>query len=108
MNLELPRPVAVYLAADNADDPDLLDNCFTADARVHDEEHDYRGLEAIKTWKREVKEKYRYVMEPIDVAVNDGTVELRAKVTGDFPGSPVEIDYTFTLAGDKIASLEIH
>jgi hypothetical protein len=108
MNLELPRPVAAYLAADNADDPELLDECFAVDARVYDEEHDYRGLEAIKAWKRDAKKKYRYVMEPIDATVNDGTVELRAKVSGDFPGSPVEIDYTFTLAGDRITSLEIH
>jgi len=28
-------------------------------------------------------------------------------LTGDFPGSPVDLDYTFTLASDKITSLEI-
>jgi hypothetical protein len=28
-------------------------------------------------------------------------------VTGNFPGSPVELDYTFMLANDKISSLEI-
>ena len=59
---ELPRPVADYLAADNADDPELLAECFAEDARVYDEEHDYLGLAAIKVWKQEVKEKYRYVM----------------------------------------------
>jgi hypothetical protein len=107
MTPELPRPVAVYLEADNTDDPDLLDDCFTADALVHDEERDYRGLAAIKAWKRAVKAKYRYVMEPLAATVSGQTVKLRARLTGDFPGSPIEVDYTFTLAGDRIAGLVI-
>jgi len=28
-------------------------------------------------------------------------------VTGDFPGSPVDLRYRFTVEGDKIARLEI-
>lgn len=35
------------------------------------------------------------------------TVHLRAKVTGSFSGSPVELDYLFILANDKITSLKI-
>ena len=27
--------------------------------------------------------------------------------TGEFPGSPIKLRYRFTLAGDKVASLEI-
>jgi hypothetical protein len=46
-------------------------------------------------------------MEPIDASVSGKTVKLRARLTGDFPGSPVDLDYTFTLAHDKITSLEI-
>ena len=29
------------------------------------------------------------------------------RLTGNFPGSPIELDFAFTLDGDKIASLEI-
>jgi ketosteroid isomerase-like protein len=107
MTRELPRPVAAYLAADKAKDTATLASYFTDDALVHDEERDYRGLDAIRVWKQEAQAKYRYVMEPLDVSVTDETVNLRARLTGDFPGSPVEVDYTFTLANDKIASLEI-
>jgi hypothetical protein len=46
-------------------------------------------------------------MEPLDASVSQKTVKLRARLTGDFPGSPVDLDYTFTLAHDKITSLEI-
>jgi hypothetical protein len=31
----------------------------------------------------------------------------RARPTGEFPGSPVELDHIFKLSNDKIASLEI-
>jgi hypothetical protein len=32
---------------------------------------------------------------------------VNSRVTGDFPGSPIELRYRFTLAGDEIARLEI-
>jgi hypothetical protein len=45
-------------------------------------------------------------MEPLDASVSENIVKLRARLTGDFPGSPVELNYTFTVK-DKITSLEI-
>jgi hypothetical protein len=108
MILELPRPVATYLAAEKAKDTDMLVLCFADDALVHDEDRDYRGLDAIRAWKQEAEAKYQYVMEPLDASVSENTVKLRARLTGNFPGSPLELDHTFTLANDKIISLEIH
>ena len=107
MSLEVPGPVAAYLAAEKAKDADMLALCFADDALVHDEGRDHRGLDAIRAWKREADAKYQYVMEPLDAAVGEKTVRLRARLTGNFPGSPIELTYTFTLANDKIASLEI-
>jgi hypothetical protein len=107
MTLELPRPVATYLAAEKAKDTDMLVLCFADDALVHDEDRDYRGLDAIRAWKQEAEVKYQYVMEPLDASVSGNTVKLRARLTGNFPGSPIELDHTFTLANDKIISLEI-
>jgi hypothetical protein len=107
MLLELPAPVATYLAAVKARDADMLALCFAGDAVVHDEDREHRGLDAIKSWKRETDAKYRYVAEPLDVSVDGNLVKLRARLTGDFPGSPVELDYLFTLADDKIIRLEI-
>jgi ketosteroid isomerase-like protein len=107
MPLTVPGPVATYLAAVKARDADMLALCFADDAVVHDEDRDYRGLDAIKSWKQETDAKYRYVAEPLGVSVDGNIVRLRARLTGDFPGSPVELDYIFTLANDKIISLEI-
>ena len=107
ISLSLPRPVAIYLAAVKAKDVDMLALCFADDARVHDENSDCRGLDAIRAWKQETDAKYRYVMDPLDASVSENTVKLRARLTGNFPGSPVELDYTFMLANDKISLLEI-
>jgi hypothetical protein len=107
MTLTLPNPVASYLAAEKAKDADRLALCFAENALVHDEGHDYRGVDAIRTWKRDADAKYKYVLEPLDASVSGQRVKLRARLTGNFPGSPVELDHTFTLANDKITSLEI-
>jgi hypothetical protein len=105
MSLKLPKPVAIYLAAEQ--NIDMLALCFADDAIVHDEGRDYRGLDAIKSWKQAADIKYRYVAEPLSASIGEKTVTLLVRLTGDFPGSPVELDYTFTLADDKIASLII-
>ena len=107
MSLTLPKPIANYLAAVEAKDTAMLDLCFTDDALVHDEGRDYRGLAAIRSWKQQTQTKYKYVMEPLDASVSGNTVKLRARLTGNFPGSPVDLDYRFTLANDKITALEI-
>jgi hypothetical protein len=105
--MQMPQPVAVYFAADQAKDTRMLDRCFARDAWVRDENQEYHGLDAIKLWQQEAQARYRYVAEPLEASVSGQTVRLRARLTGNFPGSPVELDYTFTLAGDKIIWLEI-
>jgi hypothetical protein len=105
--LQLPKPVAIYLAAEKAKNVDMLDRCFAEDALVHDEGRDYHGLAAIKTWKHEADLKYRYIAQPLNASVSETTVKLCVRLIGDFPGSPVELDFIFTLANDKITSLVI-
>lgn len=107
MPLNVPKAVSDYLEAEKAKDASRLALCFTEDGLVHDESQDHRGRDAIRQWKVDADAKYRYVMEPLSAAANGDTVELRARLTGDFPGSPIELDYIFRLVGNKIASLEI-
>ena len=44
---------------------------------------------------------------PLAVDASAPEVTVTARVTGDFPGSPVELQYRFTLEGASIAKLEI-
>lgn len=107
MALDLPKPVAEYLAADKAKDADALSCCFTEDGTVHDEGQDYHGRDSIRQWKHAADAKYRYVLRMLNVQTFGDLVTVRARLTGKFPGSPVELDHIFKLSGDKIASLEI-
>ena len=107
MLAKLPQPVVNYLAAVKAQDTEGSVRCFTDDAQVYDEGRDYRGLDAITAWKKETQTKYKYEIEPLNASVNGNSVKLRARLTGDFPGSPADLDFTFVLANDKITSLEI-
>jgi len=103
----LPKPIALYVSAENTGDATLFDECFSADAIVRDESETHNGLAAIKKWKAETKKKYQHTVEPLSVSEKDGRFIVTNRLTGNFPGSTIELDFVFTLAGDKIISLEI-
>ncbi len=106
MSLALPKPVADYFAADAGDSPTIA-SCFTADAIVIDERQTYEGRDAIARWKAEASTRYDYVSEPFAVEDEDGRILVTAHLTGNFPGSPVDLRYAFTIEADAIARLEI-
>jgi hypothetical protein len=106
--MNLPLPIELYVKAENSGDVESLSKCFAPDAIVRDESHTYEGLAAIQAWKAETKKKYNHTVEPLELAHRDGKTVLRARLTGNFPGSPVTLDFSFVLEDGKIASLEIH
>src|SRR5258707_386939 len=107
MPLHLPKPIEIYMSAENARDASLLAACFAPDAIVKDEGRTMTGLKAIEAWKRETSEKYRHTIEPVAVAERDGKTVVTSKLSGNFPGSPVTLDFVFQLQGAKITALEI-
>jgi ketosteroid isomerase-like protein len=104
--VDLPAPIAVYFTTDAADASGVA-RCFTENAVVIDERREHQGRQAIARWKNEATSKYHYTSEPLTVDVSGAYVTVITRVTGEFPGSPIELRYRFTLEGDKIASLEI-
>ena len=85
----------------------MLALCFADNALVHDEDRDYRGLGSIRSWMQKTQTKYKYVMKPLDALVGEETVKLRARLTFFFNDTATTQIYTFTLANDKITTLEI-
>jgi hypothetical protein len=108
MSVSLPSPIDLYVRIENSGDVEALSECFTPNATVHDEGHTYKGLPAIRQWKADTKKKYNHTVAPLHVAHRDGKTVLEAKLTGDFPGSPITLEFRFVLDDKKIASLEIH
>jgi hypothetical protein len=104
---ELAGPVSNYIAAANAHDIDAMMAVFDEEAVVRDEGKDRHGIAAIRQWAVEVSNKYHPAVEALDVAQTEGKTILTGRVSGDFPGSPIDLRHAFTLAGGKIECLEI-
>jgi hypothetical protein len=107
MPLPLPKPIEIFMSSENTHDTEALADCFAADATVRDENRTLKGLTAIKAWRLETAKKYQHTVEPVAAAARDGKTVVSTKLTGDFPGSPVTLDFVFTLEAGKIAALEI-
>jgi SnoaL-like domain len=104
--LTLPEPMAAYFAADKQH-PEALARCFTPQATVKDEGHTHTGLEAIQAWKAAASTQYAYTTEPFALEQKDGLHIVTSHVVGNFPGSPVDLQYSFRLERGLIAHLEI-
>jgi SnoaL-like protein len=108
MSVDLPEPIAAYFAVENGHDTGALARCFAEHAVVRDERHTFKGLADIKRWKAETKKKYQHTVEPLEAVQDDGETIVTSRLTGNFPGSPINLKFVFRLEGGKIASLEIH
>lgn len=106
MSIALPSPIARYFDADQRNGVDIAD-CFAADAIVRDEGVLHRGVEAIRAWKESASAKYTYKVVPMSMVEDNGLITVSGMVSGNFPGSPVDLRYGFRLAGGRIAELEI-
>ena len=107
MPVALPGPIAAYIDAENGHDIQAFSQCFAEEAVVRDEGRTITGLTAIKKWKAETTAKYQHVIEPVTYRKEDITVIVTNRLTGNFPGSPIELEFVFTLESEKISSLEI-
>jgi hypothetical protein len=107
MSIKLPASIELYFASENAHDPSVIDRCFAADAVVRDESKTITGVAAIKAWRVETNQKYHHTVEPLTVSTREGKVLVTGKVSGDFPGSPINLEHIFEIEDGKIVSLEI-
>jgi len=104
--LKLPEPIAAYFQAD-AHAGEAITHCFTEEAVVKDEGRIHSGHAAIKAWKLDASTKYSYTSEPIGLEERDGGYVVTSRLTGNFPGSPVDLRFAFRLERGRIAFLEI-
>ena len=107
MSIELPKPIAAYFAATNTHDIDAMLALFAEAATVKDEGQQRGGLAAIRDWMEGTIRKYNFTVAVVGAADEDGKTVVTASVSGNFPGSPAQLRYIFTLAGEKIFRLEI-
>jgi hypothetical protein len=108
MAITLPPTIASFIAASNARDLDAAVACFATDAVVEDEGETHRGLGEVRAWKQATEDRFRYTIDPTGIDEREDRAIVSTTLTGNFPGSPVELEYEFTLADDMIEWLRIH
>lgn len=105
MITKLPQSIEGYFRSANAHDSQSLADCFAEDAVVHDEGKAYHGLAAIKEWNETISKQLELTLEIISaIEKNDETI-VTALASGKFDGSPVSMDFHFTVEDQKITSL---
>lgn len=105
--LPLPKVISDYFAAANDGRIDDAADCFAENALVHDESHDHAGRLAIREWIAEATGKYQPKTEILRVEERESAIAVTSRVSGTFPGSPVELEFLFTTADDGISHLTI-
>lgn len=107
MPADLPLPIGPYYAAKNRQDIDAMIELFASDAVVIDEGSERRGRDEIYGWMERTTKTLAVQSEITGARDVGGRTIVTAIVSGDFPASPVELAYAFTLADGLIARLEI-
>lgn len=107
MSFTLPSVVHRYIEANNAHDASGISACFAENGVVHDEGEVLQGREAVLGWAQSTIAKYGAALQPTGLTESDGKTIVTCQVSGNFPGSPISLDFEFTLEQNEISALHI-
>jgi hypothetical protein len=104
----LPQAVTRYFEATNRFDAESAAACFTPEAIVRDEGKTHVGTDEIRNWVSYASREYQPQASVVGAQQQGDKLAVAVSVTGQFPGSPVELDFEFYLRDEKIAELTVH
>ena len=107
MSVDLPSPIAAYVAANARLDLAAMVQPFAEDAVLRDNGAAFRGRAEITGLFEESVIPVKAIFTPDSVRHEDGQVVVEGPAHGDFKGSPIRFTYRFTLENDAIKALEI-
>lgn len=107
MPLELPIPIAAYVAANARLDVDGMLKPFAADAVLRDNGVLFRGHAEFRRLFEDGVVAVKAIFTPDTARHEGGHVVVEGPAHGDFPGSPIRFTYRFTLDNNVITALEI-
>jgi hypothetical protein len=105
--IPLPQPIASFYHASDVYDDAMLAGCFVADAVLLDEGMEYHGPEAVSGHILEANRGAGVMTEITGRTEKNGETVVTATLSGDFEGSPVPLDFHFTIVNGKIKALNI-
>ena len=99
--------ISAFVKAQNDRDTNAVVACFDDQAVVQDEGREMHGLAEIREWSEGVFKKFQFTVDPHGMVERGGERILTVTLTGNFPGSPVSLDFNFTIKNNRIARLTI-
>ncbi|UVK50989.1 nuclear transport factor 2 family protein [Mesorhizobium sp. AR02] len=100
-----PDPIRRFVEATNEGDTEAFLNTFKADASLTDWGRSFQGREQIARWNQSDNIGVKSHLSIVSITPAEGSYRVRIAVKGK--GFNGEGDMTFTLDGDRIASLVI-
>lgn len=107
MSIELPKPIADYVAANARLDLEAMLAPFTPDAFILDNGQRFEGRAGIRKLFEEAVIPVKAIFTPDGVRQEADQVVVEGPAHGDFPGSPLRFTYRFTLRNDAIRAVDI-
>jgi hypothetical protein len=105
--IPLPPPIAAYYHASDVFDSTLLADCFTADALLYDEDEEFLGPEVISGHILKANREAKVTVDIMRFVEDNADLVVTAMLQGEFEGSPLPLDFHFTLEDGKIKTLNI-
>ncbi|UUF13103.1 MULTISPECIES: nuclear transport factor 2 family protein [Flavobacterium] len=104
--MNLPKVIADLVAAQNNFDSAAYTKCFSENAVVHDEGKTHNGRKEIEDWIADSNDRYQATIKPVGYEENATESILKAETSGNFPGSPIVLNYHLVIADGLIRSLK--
>ncbi len=104
--MNLPKVISHLVAAQHNFDSAAYAKCFSETAVVEDEGKTHNGRKEIEDWIADANERYSATIKPVDYEENETGSILKAETSGNFPGSPIILNYHLVIADGLIQSLK--
>jgi hypothetical protein len=105
--IPLPRLIAAYYHACAVYDETQLAGCFAQDAVLRDEGENYRGPATISAHILEANRNAKVMTDITACGAKGNETVVTATLAGAFEGSPIPLDFHFSLEDEKIKALNI-
>lgn len=105
--MNLPKVIADLVTAQNNFDSVAYSKCFSGTAVVFDEGRTHNGRKEIEDWIADANKRYGASIKPLSFEENETESILKAEASGNFPGSPVVMNYHLKITDELIDSLKI-
>jgi ketosteroid isomerase-like protein len=104
----LPATVRRFLAASTVHDADTTSELVTDDVVVVDQGETFRGRDEVHAFIRDAGAEFEYTTQQTGFhRVDDTHWVVTLRLEGTFPGGVADLDYRFTLRGDRVAELVV-